>query len=306
MNPLVNTLIIGSAKAGTTSLAAWLSDHPDCCVSTPKETMFFASPKLYGRGLDWYHTECFPHFQNESIALDATPAYSDRLRHPGVPEKVAAYNPSTRLIYMVRHPIRRIESAWKMYASNQPHHKDPVLNRNIEAAHQGFAEFLGHPGIWTDMVSTCRYRFQLEYWREHFPEDQIHLVFLEDLADSKPRELDRVCDFLGIDSSKFPEDSLDVQNSHAKRRDVTPFRHWVASSSLGTLAKTVVPRTILDSMANSPLGSRPIEIAKAQWTAELRDRFRDEVEADTQALLSEFGKPAHYYSFEFSDASISQ
>lgn len=43
----VDCVIIGAAKAGTTSLASWLGSHPDVCMSNPKETMFFGSPKLF-------------------------------------------------------------------------------------------------------------------------------------------------------------------------------------------------------------------------------------------------------------------
>jgi hypothetical protein len=34
----IDFVIIGAAKAGTTSLASWLGCHPDVCMSNPKET----------------------------------------------------------------------------------------------------------------------------------------------------------------------------------------------------------------------------------------------------------------------------
>jgi len=49
-----NVFILGAPKCGSTSLAAWLSQHPDAFVSDPKEPRYFNSdwafPFRVGRG----------------------------------------------------------------------------------------------------------------------------------------------------------------------------------------------------------------------------------------------------------------
>lgn len=55
-------IIGGTPKAGTTSLYKWLSDHPDVCPSSLKETRFFldwdyplsSSAQYNGKNLEQY------------------------------------------------------------------------------------------------------------------------------------------------------------------------------------------------------------------------------------------------------------
>src|SRR3954452_9585849 len=49
---LPNFLVIGAMKAGTTSLHAYLNQHPDVFVSSPKELDFFSAQHNWSRGLD--------------------------------------------------------------------------------------------------------------------------------------------------------------------------------------------------------------------------------------------------------------
>ena len=51
---LPDFIIIGAAKAGTTSLYKVLSQHPDIFMSTPKEPEFFARDDRYAEGIGPY------------------------------------------------------------------------------------------------------------------------------------------------------------------------------------------------------------------------------------------------------------
>ena len=54
-------LILGAAKCGTSSLHAWLAEHPDICMSEPKEPKFFEAE--FEQGFDFYRRRYFPHLQ---------------------------------------------------------------------------------------------------------------------------------------------------------------------------------------------------------------------------------------------------
>jgi len=141
-------LIIGAAKAGTTCLASWLGSHSDVCMSNPKETMFFGSPRLFDQGLDYFHSKFFSHYQGESLIGDATPAYSNCDRHPGTPERVFSVNSGCRMIYIVRHPLRRVESAWRMLVNGDSStSKNPEDKHAFLRAKEGFSSFLSDPYI---------------------------------------------------------------------------------------------------------------------------------------------------------------
>jgi hypothetical protein len=54
-NRLVDFMIIGAQKSGTTSLAAQLADHPQICFSQIKEPGYFNETEDWESGLDRYH-----------------------------------------------------------------------------------------------------------------------------------------------------------------------------------------------------------------------------------------------------------
>ena len=105
--PLVNFIVVGVQKAGTTALFDYLGDSPAVALSKVKEVHFFDDETV-----DWSKPDYGPyHAQFESSAPaalhgEATPIY---LYWPGSLERIAAYNPDIRLIVMLRDPVER---AW--------------------------------------------------------------------------------------------------------------------------------------------------------------------------------------------------
>ncbi|EMI52275.1 sulfotransferase family protein [Rhodopirellula sallentina] len=292
-----NTIIIGAAKAGTTSLATWMSQHPECCVSRPKETMFFGSGKLYSKGPHWYADKYFQHYRGEKVVCDATPAYSNRDRHPGVPLRASNYYSGMKVIYMVRHPLRRIESAWRMFASIEPFEDDPILLRDIARAKQGFDSYLRDDEIFQDLASTTKYQFQLQAWRDVFPNTQIHTIFLEDLKSNEMCELNRLANFLQIDGSAFNAIGRTVENANAQRRKETVIRQLVARSPFKALVKRLAPKAVVDSIANSRLGSKPIRGEQVYWPSDMVEKLRSEIQEDLEMFLLSQGKDENYYSY---------
>src|SRR4051812_42429120 len=99
-------LIVGAAKAGTTSLAAYLAEHPDVFMARRKELHFFGREKEYRRGWEWYCS----HFEGAGDARavgEATPDYMWRER---AVERIAQDLPKARIIATLRHPVDRAYS----------------------------------------------------------------------------------------------------------------------------------------------------------------------------------------------------
>jgi|ThiBio_1000_plan_1041568.scaffolds.fasta_scaffold05883_3 hypothetical protein len=106
--------IIGAQKAGTTSLADLLDQHPGIVVSNPKEPDFFNVN--FARGVDWYRTR-FRH--DDGVLLDASVGYSmapneawTRGEAEEVPRRIHALSPKAKFIYVVRDPAERCYSAY--------------------------------------------------------------------------------------------------------------------------------------------------------------------------------------------------
>lgn len=289
MDPFkINMVIIGAAKAGTTSLARWLGDHPECCLSEPKETLFFGRNDLYSRGITLYQESYYPHYAGERIVGEATPAYSHRSRYPEVPSRIHAHNPDTRIIYMVRDPIDRSVSAWKMWASMDPI-GDAYGDHLINSAKNGFNKWLSDPEIYRNVVETSRYGWQLEAWNA-FPENRRMIIFLEDMRKNRAQVVGDVAAFLGIDQEKLVNAGKVVHNRGEDRVQKTSLRSLVEKTWLWRKVKPLVPGGLKASISGSGLGSRPVAHAEEDWDHGLRKRFLGDLCEDNRAFLKACGK----------------
>ncbi|NBD37244.1 MAG: hypothetical protein GVY10_01590 [Verrucomicrobia bacterium] len=292
----IHFIIIGAAKAGTTSLARWLAETPACCLSEPKETMFFGSERRHREGLDWYRRTYFAHWDGKSLPGEATPAYSDRTECPGTPERVHAHNPGARILYMVRDPVKRTESAWRMWASLEPH-GHPFADHLIERARAGFHAWLEDATVFRHVTETSRYAWQWEAWKA-FPASQRMTLFLEDLQADKERALRQVAQFLEIPAGPLLAKSNRNYNTAEGRIMKTALRKGVEGHVLWRSVKRFVPEVMKRRLLDSPLGTRKAELPAEGWNPGLKRRFLDEVREDALRLLHEQGRPGSFWDLE--------
>ena len=290
----VNLVIIGVGKAGTTSLARWLGELDCCCFSEPKETMFFGSDRLYEKGIDWYQTTFFPHYAGEPLVAEATPAYSIRAQCGSAATRLHAHNPEAKIIYMVRDPLARSISAWKMWASLEPTQSE-FGNHLINASKNGFNAWLGDPVIYEHMVNTSRYRYQLDAWQV-FPPEQQHVIFLEDLKKDKMAVLEGVSRFLGLNTADLIEASRVNYNTGENRSQKTPMRRRIEQNAVWKSIKGLVPAGLKAAVAESGLGSKAIHLDEDDLDPELRAKFLRDIAEDNITFLKDFGKPSDFWT----------
>ena len=107
-----NFLVIGAQKSATTTLCDLFSQHPDVYISNPKEPHFFAKNEVYAKGWDWYK-KLFSNAGKAKAIGEGSTGYTMHVVFPNAPSRISRDLPNAKLIYIVRHPIRRIESDWK-------------------------------------------------------------------------------------------------------------------------------------------------------------------------------------------------
>jgi hypothetical protein len=108
--------LIGAQKAGTTSLAFLLQQHPQISVSTPKETHYFSFK--FDKGLEWYRSRFFAIDGN--LLLDASTSYTMANLDPSismgvkenVPARIYSLRHDAKFIYILRDPVERTISAY--------------------------------------------------------------------------------------------------------------------------------------------------------------------------------------------------
>ena len=121
---LPNFLVIGTGRAGTTSLYHYLAQHPQIFMSPVKEPKFFA---LEGHSLDFRgpgderiraettttlsaYRQLFDGVRDEIAVGEASTLY---LSHETAPDAIARYVPDVRLIALLRDPAARAHSAFQ-------------------------------------------------------------------------------------------------------------------------------------------------------------------------------------------------
>ena len=114
--PRIGFVIGGVQKGGTTALARFVSRHPALQLPDCKEAHVFDSPDFdesWGvEQIDERYGEHFPDgWHPEMLYGDATPIYC---LHPHFVRRIAAYNPDMRWIVILRHPVERAISQYRM------------------------------------------------------------------------------------------------------------------------------------------------------------------------------------------------
>lgn len=195
---LVNFIIAGVQKAGTTALFDYLAENPAYGLSKVKEVHFFDDESL-----DWvepnyesYHAQF--DWTRPAIRGEATPIY---LYWPRSLERIAAYNPDMRLIVVLRDPVDRAWSHWRMETARG------VETRPFSwCIRQGRRRlFESEPwGVHREFSYVERgfYGQQVERLLTLFPRDQVLLLRSEDLRKDATSALTMVSDFLDAPAAR--------------------------------------------------------------------------------------------------------
>lgn len=190
---LPDFIIIGAAKAGTTSLHYYLDQHSQISMSWPKETNHFTRAN-YKSNLEWYKN-CFP--DRPGLRGEASPTYSHFPACKDVPERICDVLPQVKLIYLVRDPVERAVSNYYHKYFNR------TESRNIERA---FAEI---DSLDDPYIAPGRYAMQLERFMSFFPLSQIMIFDNRDLKQARESTVGSVLSFLGVEP--------DISSKHLTR-----------------------------------------------------------------------------------------
>lgn len=105
-----NLFIIGAPKCGTTSLANSLSKSSDCFLPNIKEPDFWGHNKINDVLINKYQS-IYRKGINKKYLVDASASYFSN--HKAI-SQIYRYNPKALIIIMLRDPIERAFSHWKM------------------------------------------------------------------------------------------------------------------------------------------------------------------------------------------------
>lgn len=210
MNKIPNLFIIGASKCGTTSLWHMLDSHSKVYMASPKEPWFFSFSN-FKDNLEWY-SSLFGRVNDEKIIGEASPIYSETTLIPEIPKRLYDFNPDAKIIYIVREPISRLKSVWRQTLFSGHWHQQvyknytdvevPIMPKNFEEAIFEYPPF----------IEACKYSTHLNNYRKFYNDENILVLFFEDLKLNSMDTYHKICDFLFIK----PEENkalFEIQNS---------------------------------------------------------------------------------------------
>ena len=270
------SFIIGAMKSGTTSLFDILSQHPQICPSKDKEPDYFTKSRdddAYRDYLALWDWRSDVH----SVAIESSVAYAKAPYVDGVPERIYHSGISDcRFIYMLRDPIKRIESQ---------------VRHGLFA---GWGRSLDN-GIPEDAVSFSRYSMQLDKYLEYFPRENIMLVVLEEFKDDPHAVLSRICQFLEIETEFDFRDVEEVRNSGdffnaskgVAKITQSGFGQYLASKVLPTKIKRLIRKAITSLNKKKGDNISGSSIGRWQLTEDEKAAVWDKLEQDIKKLKME-------------------
>jgi len=196
-------LIIGAAKAGTSTLYDYLVSHPGIHMSPIKEPCFFDANVGWHKGWSWY-SSLFSGALPDQICGEASTNYTRWPQVPGVPARISEYIPDVKLIYIMREPVNR---AYSHYL-----HRYVKEVRPGEPFRESFEEFVEHDPMCLD---SSDYLLQIQQYLLYFPRDAMHFLLLEDLQQHPAEVLERIFRFLELDSYPGALDKGKIQSNEA-------------------------------------------------------------------------------------------
>lgn len=192
----VNLFVIGAMKAGSTTLHHYLADHPEIVMSDPKEPWYFVKERNWDKGEDWYHNLFEQVSKNTKVIGESSADYTMMPKYEGVPERIAAYNPDARFVYVLRDPVMRsISHYWhqvRWHGEQRDMFTAIQLNR--------------------DLVDFSDYYLQLSTFLNFFPLDRFFIVTFEELISQTEETIQQTYEWLGVNGDYSPPSLMRAEN----------------------------------------------------------------------------------------------
>ncbi len=269
---LPDFLIIGAARAGTTSLYQYLSTHPDAYLPHHKEPSFFyfvdnkeAQAERYSDSYIFNladYSRLFVSAGRAAVLGEASTVYLQAADHvvPRIKSLYGAAAPNVKIIAMLREPVQR---AWSMHAHMLQSGKEGLdfetamssatIRARVRELGQGFDYVRG--GLYTSGLD--------QYWSNF---ENVKIICYDDFASSQSEILYEVCEFLAIDPLAAPPRSIKANISGQQRPGFWGFVYSLSKTLGRTPVKRFVERwaaPVLLSQIKNQVALRGIQ--KQEW-----------------------------------------
>ena len=271
---LIDAMIVGAEKAGTTSLANYLGSHPDICTHEKREFNYFVVDSEYSIGYEAayerYFAACGPETHRligKSVAVCTTPNAIRRLYE---------HNPEMLVVFVLRNPIDRAYSAYwysKRRGWEDAQDFETAITREMQCETNRESGM-----VRSAYLKNGMYTAQIELLQSYFGKSRVLIFTFERLKRSPESICQEVFSRLGVDD-RYAIDTSKRFNESAKARSE---KLAMALSHRGKYKKylrRMIPRKLADTLKKHLVQWNEVPLNKPVMNE------------DTRQLLMEHYKP---------------
>lgn len=262
-----NFIVVGAAKAGTTSIYQYLSQHPQVYLSPIKETNYFAKDipldkirKDYYKGGELnvakyvetdlaeqihiafvaeedHYYKLYKNVKDEKAIGEISNSY---LHSEVAAEEIFQANPDMKIIMILRDPIRRAFSHYKMTLRiglvKDSFYEE--LQRDYYAEEKGFR-------VTHLYVEMGLYAQQVKRYLDRFGPDRVKIYLFDDLRENVSGLVDDMLQFVGVDTDLGVDTSFQANKASVPKN--AGLVHFLRKTGIRKLAKNVSPRFVAEA-----------------------------------------------------------
>lgn len=212
MDRPIDFFVIGSQRAGTTSLYESLAQHPEIFLPAVKDFFAFLDDPVHGisdEELPLY----FEEYQGERLIGACNVRV---ILYPDAIARLHRHNPDMKLVVMARNPVERAYSGYWMARrmGREPLKSfDQAIEQSLAGTKRG--NMLREQSDLSYLDYGCYYDRLVEVYRL-FDRSRVFVGLLEDLKSEPQKFLHRLLLWLGVDTG-FAEEHEMVRNNAASR-----------------------------------------------------------------------------------------
>ena len=207
--------IIGAQKSASTALMQYVKQHPDVRGQAFHEFRYVGTEDAFK--IPWRQA-IDDEFDAESQGSVLVAKHALAMNSDEILARLQSLNPSLRLIVVLRDPVARAYSAywWARVAGYQ--------NPNVSFAEAIAPLFAGEASrdLATDYIGNSMYASAIQRVWRFFPQDQLLVVFDDDLRVNPEAVLEKVFTHIGLNATK----SIEPLKVHTAARAKSA---WLAS-----------------------------------------------------------------------------
>ena len=260
---MVNFILIGAVKAGTSSIYHYLKQHPDIFMSPMKETKFFQwdgedhrfstelDQKIYQDSVKTFsdYLDQFSGVISEHAVGEATPSY---LYNRNVPCRIHSRFPDAKLIVVLRHPVDR---AFSHFLHTKRLGYEPLDFQEALAEEQG--RIAANWGPSWHYASQGYYYEQVKRFVDLFGRDRMSFYLFDELKLEPASVVRGMYSFLRVDQEYKPNTSKKHNTGGLPK---SQFLHQLMNepNAPKAILKTILPSGLRRSV-NRMIGSQNVQ-----------------------------------------------